>query len=140
MIPFSFSLFSWIYEVLRRLFDDEGIDIKVGTADLPEGSPTHVAVGIEINIDLDDDKPEPPPTLPPADPFDVEPDDPFHWESGEDDGPDIKIDLVIIHPLNDLTDDINIPNGFPGTDFDFGTPTLEPGESGIGFGIKILEW
>jgi hypothetical protein len=128
VIVFCFDLFGWIKKLIDELFDDEGLDVKVGLADTPEGAPTHVGVGVQVNIETEDKPaPKPPPRPSYPVPFEKPPEQPR-----------IQIDLTLLYPLGRLTDQIQLPREFSRESLgSFTFPKVEPGESGVGLGIRI---
>ena len=131
IVPFAFggfwvSLFEWLKEVIGPLFDDEGVDLSVGTADTPPGTPTHGAIGLEFNFDFSDDTPGlPTPSNPPGFPVEFD---------GVPDKPDVSIKLQLIFDLDEVTPTLP-PTGL--SDFTFPSPGLEPGDFGLGFSIEF---
>jgi hypothetical protein len=124
-----FDVFDWLEELFEGSFDDEGVDVAVGTVDGPAGTPKQVGVGIEILIGTEARPPVPP------EPSEL----PLEFEPPPRE-PRIRIRVVGTAELDDLLGGLvgGLP-ALPPTDFAFPLPSsgLDPIEPGIFVGIEL---
>lgn len=124
-----FDLLDWIKELLRPLFDNQGVDVTAGTVETSDG--TAAGVGIEINIDGSSEAPE---ELPPPPPLRPPPDPPFPFEPPPK-KPKIRIKVIPVFDLSDLVDEL--PDFPPSNLGSLTLPSIEPGDTGLFLGVEI---